>query len=103
MENLKANPIERNEENISLVERILQKTNNPKIAAVLAMDLLFVGVDTTSVAATSTIYQLSQNPDKQERLFQELKTNLPHKNAPFTLQNLDNLPYLKACIKETLR
>lgn len=34
------------EEDISIVERILQKTGNPKLAAVLALDLLLVGVDT---------------------------------------------------------
>lgn len=36
----------RKEENISIVERILLKTGNPKLAAVLALDLLLVGVDT---------------------------------------------------------
>lgn len=34
------------EENISIVERILLQTGNPKLAAVLALDLLLVGVDT---------------------------------------------------------
>lgn len=34
------------EQNISIVERILLKTGNPKLAAVLALDLLLVGVDT---------------------------------------------------------
>lgn len=38
----------KSEEHISIVERILQKTNNPKIAAVLALDLIMVGVDTVS-------------------------------------------------------
>lgn len=38
----------KNEENISIVERILRKTQNPKIAAVLALDLILVGVDTVS-------------------------------------------------------
>lgn len=36
------------EENVSIVERILLKTGNPKLAAVLALDLLLVGVDTVS-------------------------------------------------------
>lgn len=36
------------EENMSLVESILRKTKDPKIAAVLALDLLLVGVDTVS-------------------------------------------------------
>lgn len=37
------------EEDISIVERILRKTDNPKLAAVLALDLLLVGVDTVSL------------------------------------------------------
>lgn len=37
------------EENISIVERILLKTQNPKLAAVLALDLLLVGVDTVRI------------------------------------------------------
>jgi cytochrome P450 family 49 subfamily A len=37
------------EENVSIVERILLKTDNPKLAAVLALDLLLVGVDTVGV------------------------------------------------------
>lgn len=36
------------EENISIVERILLQTGNPKLAAVLALDLLLVGVDTVN-------------------------------------------------------
>lgn len=48
MENLDKIPKNKSEENISIVERIIEKTGNPKIAAVLAMDLLLVGVDTVS-------------------------------------------------------
>lgn len=49
MENMQIKNLENAEEqNISIVERILQKTGNPKLAAVLALDLLLVGVDTVS-------------------------------------------------------
>ena len=34
--------------NMSIVEKILRQTRNPKIAAVLALDLMLVGVDTVS-------------------------------------------------------
>ncbi|XP_044746952.1 probable cytochrome P450 49a1 [Coccinella septempunctata] len=91
------------EENISIVEKILLHTGNPKLATVLAIDLLLVGVDTTSIAVASTIYQLSQNPDKQEKLYQELKTVLPDVDSNFTVETQEKIPYLKACIKETLR
>lgn len=44
----------KSEEHISIVERILQKTNNPKIAAVLALDLIMVGVDTVCIIIGAT-------------------------------------------------
>ncbi|XP_030750650.1 probable cytochrome P450 49a1 [Sitophilus oryzae] len=91
------------EEDISIVERILMKTENPKLAAVLALDLLLVGVDTTSIALASTIYQLSQNKTKQDILYKELQNALPKKDAKIDVESLEKMPYLKACIKETLR
>lgn len=57
----------------------------------------------TSVAVTSTIYQLSQNPEKQEMLFKELHAILPDHNAPIDTKILEQMPFLRACIKETLR
>lgn len=36
----------RKEEDIPIVERILMKTSSPKVATVLALDLLLVGIDT---------------------------------------------------------
>lgn len=38
----------KSEDDMSILDRILEKTGNPKIAAVLALDLFFVGVDTVS-------------------------------------------------------
>lgn len=57
----------------------------------------------TSVAATSTIYQLSQNPDKQEILYNELKSIMPDVRSPVDTKILEQMPFLRACIKETLR
>lgn len=57
----------------------------------------------TSIAVASILYQLSQNPLKQNKLFEELKEALPSKNSKVTASVQENLPYLKACIKETLR
>lgn len=45
MENMKNNP-HKDDESLSIIERILMKTGDPKIAAVLALDLFLVGVDT---------------------------------------------------------
>lgn len=90
-------------DDISIVERIVNKTGNRKLAAILALDLFLVGVDTTSVAASSTIYQLSKNQDKQDLLFQELKSIFPQREAEINQNVLERMPYLRACIKETLR
>ncbi|XP_047106300.1 probable cytochrome P450 49a1 [Schistocerca piceifrons] len=87
----------------SIIEKILEKTSDPKVAAILALDMLLVGVDTTSVAAASTLYQLSRNPEKQAALLRELRRALPTPRSPLSAAHLEGLPYLKACIKETLR
>lgn len=49
------------------------------------------------------MYQLSQNGDKQAKLFAELQLALSEKDSKITPATLEQLPYLKACIKETLR
>lgn len=125
IENMETNKhVPKDEEHISIIERIVQKTGNPKIAAVLALDLFLVGVDTvketclkykmkihlkkyiffqTSVAVASTIYQISKNPEKQQQLFEELRTIMPSKTSVIDTSVLEKMPYLRACIKETLR
>ncbi|BFG04066.1 probable cytochrome P450 49a1 [Drosophila madeirensis] len=98
-----ARALPKSEADISIVERIVRKTGNRKLAAILALDLFLVGVDTTSVAASSTIYQLAKNPDKQKRLFDELQKVFPHREAEINQNVLEQMPYLRACVKETLR
>lgn len=50
IENMETNQhIPKDEEHISIIERIMQKTGDPKIAAVLALDLFLVGVDTVTM------------------------------------------------------
>lgn len=48
IENMNNSAAIKDEDNLSIIERIVQKTGNPKIAAVLALDLFLVGVDTVS-------------------------------------------------------
>jgi hypothetical protein len=49
---------ERSAEDISIVQKILCKTSNPKMAAVLALDLLLVGVDTVSTLGNTQVCAL---------------------------------------------
>jgi cytochrome P450 family 49 subfamily A len=52
MDRLSPEECERSEDDMSIVQKIIRKTSNPKMAAVLALDLLLVGVDTVSTLAT---------------------------------------------------
>lgn len=49
------------------------------------------------------IYNLAKNPDKQEKLREELMSILPEKDTPLTGDNMKQMPYLRAVIKESLR
>ena len=75
-------------------------TEDDLLASVI--DLLFAGVDTTSNTMQWALYLLSKNPDKQEKLYQEIASVLQPGSQP-DAQSLAQMPYLKACIRETLR
>lgn len=80
----------------------IAKNSGEKVAAILALDLMLVGVDTTAAAAASTMYLLANNNRVQRSLQRELNKHLPI-NRTMTSKDLEKLPYLKACIKESLR
>lgn len=46
---------------------------------------------------------LAKNPKKQEKLRQEILKVLPEKSSEFDENTFKNMPYLRACIKESLR
>lgn len=46
---------------------------------------------------------MSQNPDKQAKLREEIRKCLPEKNSEFTTEIYNHMPYIKACYKEALR
>jgi cytochrome P450 len=57
----------------------------------------------TAYATASLLYHLAKNPDKQQKLFEEIQRYLPDKDQPLTSDILNELRYLKACIKESMR
>lgn len=57
----------------------------------------------TSSTFTGILLCLAKNPEKQEILREEVRKLLPHKDSEFNETVFKNMPYLRACIKESLR
>lgn len=49
------------------------------------------------------LLQLASHPEKQLILHNEIMKILPSKNMKISPKNIEDLKYLKSCIKETLR
>lgn len=71
------------------------------------MTFLAAGHETTSTALIWAIYLLSENPQYQTRLREEIHANLASPNTPegrhINSTQIDALPFLTACINEVLR
>lgn len=57
----------------------------------------------TSSATIGILYCLAKNQDKQDKLREELRGILKNPGDSLTPKNMQNMPYLRACIKEGLR
>lgn len=64
--------------------------------------LLMAGVDTTAYVLSWLFLNLASNPDVQSKLANELKTVLNGADVT-TLEQMNSLPYLKACVRESNR
>ncbi|XP_022210878.2 probable cytochrome P450 12a4, mitochondrial [Drosophila obscura] len=93
--------IVRPESEQSVLEKLLKV--DKKVATVMAMDMLMAGVDTTSSTFTAALLCLAKNPEKQAKLREEVMKVLPQKDTEFTEESMKNVPYLRACIKESQR
>ncbi|GLV43366.1 Cytochrome P450 49a1 [Carabus blaptoides fortunei] len=93
--------VERTQAEMSILEQLLKKDR--KIALAMIFDMFLAGVDTTSRTAGAALYFLAKNQQAQERLRAEVRSALPNKNSPVTKDALNNMPYLRAVIKETTR
>jgi len=68
----------------------------------LAIDVIAGGVDNTSNAVLWLLYNLARFPSIQEKLYQEVE-NVLGKDGDVTTSSLSKLPYVKACLKESMR
>jgi cytochrome P450 family 12 len=85
----------------SILEKLLHI--DEQTAHVMALDMLTAGVDTTGNMAGSLLYYIANNPEKQDKLREEVMSVLPDKTSPVTQDVLNQTRYAKACIKESLR
>jgi len=67
-----------------------------------AIELYGGGYDTTSVSTAWVLYWLGINPDKQEILYKEVIDKMPE-DGRITDAAVQQMPYLRACIKESSR
>ncbi|MBN3304953.1 CP24A protein, partial [Amia calva] len=65
-------------------------------------ELQIGGVETTANSLLWAIFNLSRNPCAQGKLYKEIQDVVPVSHVP-TAEHIKKLPYLKACLKESMR
>ncbi|KAL6433664.1 hypothetical protein ACFW04_005741 [Cataglyphis niger] len=88
-------------QNHSILEKLLHI--DEKTAHIMAQDMIIGGIDTIGNAAGGLLYYIANNPEKQDKLRKEVMSVLPSKTSLVTYDMLNQIPYAKACIKESMR
>lgn len=91
------------ENDLSLLERVLRSEGDPKIATIMALDLILVGIDTISMAVCSILYQAATRLKQQEKMAEEIRRVLPDPSKALSYADLDKLHYTKAFVREVFR
>ncbi|XP_043519028.1 probable cytochrome P450 12a5, mitochondrial [Frieseomelitta varia] len=87
-----------------VLERFLVNEGiHPDDVCTLLMDMIMLGVQATANSEAFVLYHLAKNPRTQRKLYDEITSLLPNNDSPVTEKALRNMPYLKACLQETLR
>jgi cytochrome P450 len=63
---------------------------------------LAAGSETTATLLTGLTYHLTNNPDKLQKLVDEIRAEFEDESQ-ITMERLANLKYLNACLEEGLR
>lgn len=95
---------EKPEEGLTFIENLLlNECLSPEEVLTCIVDLLLMGVNTTSSALAFTLYHLAQNQRAQRMLFKEVNQFLPEKDTRLMFKQLSEMIYLDACLNESLR
>ena len=100
--------VKRNEKDNSLAGTVLEKMilrcgRDSGVPVTMCMDALGAGIDTTGNQATMLLYHLAANPDKQEKLNQEICKVVEATGGKMTEETSAQMRYLKACQTESMR
>ena len=89
---------------LSVVLRSPQFTETEEIVS-QCMAMLAAGHEASALALSWTLFELSKNPDCQQRLRDEVRANVPSPAVDGTIDaaQIDQLPLLEAVVKESLR
>lgn len=68
-----------------------------------AQTIIGAGLETTAWALTHAAFYIINQPATMKQLQDELKAAIPDPTAPLDWLRLEELPYLSACIKESIR
>ncbi|EDV28485.1 expressed hypothetical protein [Trichoplax adhaerens] len=75
---------------------------NRSEANVAMIELLFAGMDTATSTILWTLYNLGKNPQVQDKLRNEVRSVMKDCREP-DANLLEKMPYLRSCVRETLR
>ncbi|KAK1289780.1 putative (S)-N-methylcoclaurine 3'-hydroxylase isozyme 2 [Acorus calamus] len=90
------------DENDFLKVLIDEGFSDPQIDAML-LEIFGPGSDTSTSTIEWAVAELLRNPQKLAKVREELDSVIGRSGTPIKESDLPNLPYLHACVKETLR
>ncbi|RXW15330.1 hypothetical protein EST38_g10518 [Candolleomyces aberdarensis] len=89
-------------ENESLLDHLINYTDDENVLRDETLNILLAGRDTTTNSITYALYMLSKHPDVLQKLRQEVLEKVGEIRRP-TFEDMKDMKYLRAVINETLR
>ncbi|EMD40206.1 hypothetical protein CERSUDRAFT_112411 [Gelatoporia subvermispora B] len=89
-------------ERASLLDELVNLTDDPKVILDETINILIAGRDTTAATLSFLVYLLSQHPDVLKRLRAEVLQQVGLTRTP-EFSDFRDMKFLRACINETLR
>ncbi|KAK0436982.1 cytochrome P450 [Desarmillaria tabescens] len=100
-EGVKPVDVEKDLENMSLLDRLVQEIDDPKVIQDELINILVAGRDTTASLLTFAVYMMCEHPDMTARLRSEILERVGNRKP--TYEDIRDMKYLRAFLNETLR